>query len=79
MDLAGSESLRKSGESSEERLAEARCINGSLSALGKVVMGLSTGAAGAPGHVPFRDSKLTRVLKVLLPALPPLSYTCTPV
>lgn len=67
VDLAGSESLRKGGETNEDRLAETRSINSSLAALGKVVMDLSTG--GVPGtggarHVPFRDSKLTRVLKV---------------
>lgn len=68
MDLAGSESLRRGGGAAEERLAEARGINTSLSALGKVVMGLATAAPGGGGgaarHVPFRDSKLTRVLKV---------------
>eukprot|EP00892_Ulva_mutabilis_P012301 jgi/Ulvmu1/9443/UM052_0007.1 len=65
VDLAGSESLKNSGDASEERLAEARSINSSLSALGKVVMGLSTSdtSIGASRHVPFRDSKLTRVLK----------------
>lgn len=69
VDLAGSEDLRRSGSGSEEqRLAEARSINSSLSTLGKVVMLLSSGAAsgGTASHIPFRDSKLTRILKVRL-------------
>lgn len=67
VDLAGSEDLRRSGGGSEEqRLAEARSINSSLSTLGKVVMLLSSEASSAspPSHIPFRDSKLTRILKV---------------
>ena len=64
VDLAGSEDLRRSGSGSEEqRLAEARSINSSLCTLGKVVMQL-TSDTGSTSHVPFRDSKLTRILKV---------------
>lgn len=43
------------------RLQEAKTINTSLAALGKVVMSLSL--EGDRGHIPFRDSKLTRILK----------------
>lgn len=66
VDLAGSEDLRRGGSGSEEvRLAEARAINSSLSTLGKVAMLLSSSSSGsASGHIPYRDSKLTRILKV---------------
>lgn len=43
------------------RQKEARAINVSLTALGKVVLALSQGTEA--GHVPYRDSKLTRILK----------------
>ena len=59
VDLAGSERLKKS-ESVGDRLTEARYINQSLSTLGKVALEL---AKGDSTHVPYRDSKLTRVLK----------------
>eukprot|EP00197_Chlamydomonas_leiostraca_P006322 CAMPEP_0202863706 /NCGR_PEP_ID=MMETSP1391-20130828/4234_1 /ASSEMBLY_ACC=CAM_ASM_000867 /TAXON_ID=1034604 /ORGANISM="Chlamydomonas leiostraca, Strain SAG 11-49" /LENGTH=396 /DNA_ID=CAMNT_0049543365 /DNA_START=31 /DNA_END=1218 /DNA_ORIENTATION=+ len=63
VDLAGSERLGKSG-SEGQRLTEMKAINKSLTALGKVVMALSTeGSGGGVQHVPFRDSKLTRILK----------------
>jgi len=63
VDLAGSERLGRS-ESQGQRLAEALSINSSLSALGKVVMALhNAGDAAARGHVPYRDSKLTRLLQ----------------
>eukprot|EP00603_Paraphysomonas_imperforata_P008117 CAMPEP_0114430666 /NCGR_PEP_ID=MMETSP0103-20121206/10166_1 /TAXON_ID=37642 ORGANISM="Paraphysomonas imperforata, Strain PA2" /NCGR_SAMPLE_ID=MMETSP0103 /ASSEMBLY_ACC=CAM_ASM_000201 /LENGTH=1113 /DNA_ID=CAMNT_0001600135 /DNA_START=58 /DNA_END=3399 /DNA_ORIENTATION=+ len=57
VDLAGSERIKKS-ESQGPRLKEALHINSSLSALGKVVIALEQGA-----HVPYRDSKLTRLLQ----------------
>ena len=60
MDLAGSERLKKSA-SEGQRKKEALHINISLTALGKVVMALDP-AANA-GHVPYRDSKLTRLLQ----------------
>jgi Kinesin motor domain len=69
IDLAGSEDLRRSGGGNEEqRLAEARSINSSLSTLGKVVMLLSSGSGDSmcqASHIPFRDSKLTRILKAI--------------
>ncbi|GMH31287.1 hypothetical protein Nepgr_033130 [Nepenthes gracilis] len=58
VDLAGSERVQKSG-SEGQALEEAKCINLSLSALGKCINAL---AENSP-HVPVRDSKLTRLLK----------------
>ncbi|KAL0241594.1 hypothetical protein GEMRC1_006829 [Eukaryota sp. GEM-RC1] len=63
VDLAGSERIKKSHgmEVTTERRREAASINSSLSVLGNVVSSLSGGSS----HVPFRDSKLTRVLQSL--------------
>ena len=58
VDLAGSEKLSKTGASGQT-LEEAKKINQSLSALGNVIKALSAGET----HVPFRDSKLTRILQ----------------
>jgi hypothetical protein len=60
VDLAGSERLKKS-ESQGIRLKEALHINTSLTALGKVIMALDPSSETT--HVPYRDSKLTRVLQ----------------
>ncbi|KAI4354905.1 hypothetical protein L6164_003730 [Bauhinia variegata] len=58
VDLAGSERIHKSG-SEGHTLEEAKSINLSLSALGKCINALAENNA----HVPFRDSKLTRLLR----------------
>jgi hypothetical protein len=58
VDLAGSEKVAKSG-SSGEMLEEAKKINTSLSALGHVIDAL----AEKRPHVPYRDSRLTRILE----------------
>ena len=62
VDLAGSERVKKSG-ATDSRLDEAKKINFSLSCLGNCIHALSERKKGGIGHVPFRDSKLTRLLQ----------------
>ena len=74
IDLAGSEMVRKT-DATGARFNEAKHINKSLSALGNVISTLSHNSSGgsggtgtgtgtgAPQHVPYRDSKLTRLLQ----------------
>ena len=66
-DLAGSEKVNKTGATGDT-LQEAMKINQSLSALGNCINALSTslGARGKTVHVPYRDSKLTHLLKEAL-------------
>ncbi|KFB41341.1 AGAP003323-PA-like protein [Anopheles sinensis] len=59
VDLAGSERQSKTGATGE-RLKEATKINLSLSALGNVISAL---VDGKTKHIPYRDSKLTRLLQ----------------
>jgi kinesin family protein 5 len=59
IDLAGSERLNDTN-SEGSRLKEEIHINSSLSALSRVIMSL--GAVDAT-HIPYRDSKLTRILQ----------------
>ncbi|KAK3575480.1 hypothetical protein QTP86_026837 [Hemibagrus guttatus] len=59
VDLAGSEKVSKTGAAGTV-LDEARMINKSLSALGNVISAL---AEGTKTHVPYRDSKMTRILQ----------------
>jgi len=64
VDLAGSERVKRSGATGTV-LHEAQSINKSLFTLARVINLLSEG--GAPGdsksHIPYRDSKLTRLLQ----------------
>lgn len=73
VDLAGSEMVRKT-DASGIRLNEAKYINKSLSALGNVIFALSLSSSSLNNdpsssqqqrkqHIPFRDSKLTRLLQ----------------
>jgi kinesin family member 5 len=55
-DLAGSEKVGKTGATGET-LEEAKKINQSLSALGNCINALTK---SKKGHVPYRDSRLTR-------------------
>ncbi|KAI9373449.1 P-loop containing nucleoside triphosphate hydrolase protein [Aspergillus egyptiacus] len=59
VDLAGSEKVGKTGASGQT-LEEAKKINKSLSALGMVINALTDGKSS---HIPYRDSKLTRILQ----------------
>ncbi len=66
-DLAGSEKINKEEEMQANHMLELRNINLSLTTLGKVIQFLSKdinnqeGSTG--GHLPFRESKLTRLLQ----------------
>ncbi|GBG29566.1 Kinesin-like protein [Hondaea fermentalgiana] len=62
VDLAGSERAAKTGAAGS-RLKEGAAINLSLSTLGQVINML---AEGGKGHIPYRNSKLTRVLQQAL-------------
>ncbi|RKP18003.1 hypothetical protein ROZALSC1DRAFT_30250, partial [Rozella allomycis CSF55] len=79
VDLAGSERQSKTGATGE-RLKEATRINLSLSALGNVISALVDGRSK---HIPYRDSKLTRLLQdslggnsktLMIATLSPASY-----
>lgn len=58
IDLAGSEDNRRTGNTGV-RMTESTNINSSLFVLGKVVNALNDGSA----RIPYRDSKLTRLLQ----------------
>lgn len=86
VDLAGSERASKTGATGD-RLKEGAAINKSLSALGNVINMLAsvgkTRKGGAKAHIPYRDSKLTRLLQeslggnsltVMIAAISPADY-----
>lgn len=58
VDLAGSEKISKTGAAGQT-LEEAKNINKSLTTLGKVIVALTDRKAT---HIPYRESKLTRIL-----------------
>ena len=58
VDLAGSEKVGKTGATGET-LEEAKKINSSLSSIGNVIHAL----VFKTSHIPYRDSKLTRILQ----------------
>jgi kinesin family protein 5 len=76
VDLAGSEKIEKTGATGNT-LEEAKMINKSLSCLGLVINNLTDGKST---HIPYRDSKLTRVLQESLGgnAKTALIITCSP-
>ncbi|KAJ7185888.1 kinesin-like protein [Mycena filopes] len=59
VDLAGSENNKLTGNNDPSRMAESAAINKSLSVLGQVVHALNTGQP----RIPYRNSKLTRILQ----------------
>nr|VDD21378.1 unnamed protein product [Brassica rapa] len=65
VDLAGSERASKTGAEGV-RLKEGSHINKSLMTLGTVIKKLSEGVDNQGGHIPYRDSKLTRILQPAL-------------
>ncbi|KAG7391931.1 putative ATP-dependent RNA helicase ddx49 [Phytophthora pseudosyringae] len=86
VDLAGSERASKTGATGD-RLKEGAAINKSLSALGNVINMLAstdkTRKSGGKAHIPYRDSKLTRLLQeslggnsltVMIAAISPADY-----
>ena len=72
VDLAGSERIAKTGATGQT-LQEAMKINQSLTSLGLVIKALTEGAR----HVPFRDSKLTLLLKDALGGNSKTTLICT--
>ncbi|KAL4472345.1 hypothetical protein ABPG72_002828 [Tetrahymena utriculariae] len=79
VDLAGSERQSKT-QATGDRLKEANKINLSLSALGNVIQAL---VDGKHQHIPYRDSKLTRLLQdslggntktIMIAAISPADY-----
>jgi hypothetical protein len=87
VDLAGSERASKTGATGD-RLKEGAAINKSLSALGNVINMLASvdkarKGGGKTAHIPYRDSKLTRLLQeslggnsltVMIAAISPADY-----
>ncbi|KAJ7212101.1 kinesin-domain-containing protein [Mycena pura] len=74
IDLAGSEKAT----SDKERTREGRYINTSLLTLGTVISTLAENAAkGKSDHVPYRNSKLTRMLQPSLAGNARISVVCT--
>jgi len=76
VDLAGSEKLGKTGATGTTK-EEAKMINKSLSTLGLVINHLTDGVST---HIPYRDSKLTRILSESLGgnSKTSLIITCSP-
>lgn len=74
IDLAGSERIKKSN-SVDQRLDEAKFINSSLSALGNVISSLAEN--NTDKFIPYRSSKLTRILKNSLTGHSKVSVICT--
>ncbi|GAQ93036.1 hypothetical protein KFL_012640010 [Klebsormidium nitens] len=72
IDLAGSESSK--AETTGLRRKEGSYINRSLLTLGTVIAKLSE---GKPQHIPYRDSKLTRLLQSSLSGHGRISLICT--
>lgn len=74
IDLAGNERLAKSGTISQGQFNEMVMINKSLVALGKIISLLANGKAK---HIPYRDSRLTFMLKDSLEGRAGIAFIAT--
>jgi hypothetical protein len=82
VDLAGYERFAQTGVEGGIAMEEAKKINHSLLALGSVVNALAAAAEkgqdkGRKDHIPFRNAKLTRLLKDCLGGTSKTSIICT--
>ncbi|KAL1936098.1 hypothetical protein VTP01DRAFT_232 [Rhizomucor pusillus] len=73
IDLAGSEKAA----SNEERRKEGAYINKSLLTLGTVISKLTESKKSITAHIPYRDSKLTRILQPSLSGHAKIVVVCT--
>ena len=62
VDLAGSERIKRTRADGVQR-SEAQAINKSLACLGNVIHALADQSTAKNRHIPYRDSKLTRLLQ----------------
>ncbi|EFJ31031.1 hypothetical protein SELMODRAFT_88228, partial [Selaginella moellendorffii] len=76
VDLAGSERIAKTGAGGV-RLKEGTHINKSLMTLGTVISKLSEASGKQGGHIPYRNSKLTRILQSALDGNAKTAVICT--
>ena len=77
IDLAGSENARMTG-STGDRAKEAKFINQSLLTLSTIIQRLSEESSSAKRqHLPYRDSKLTRILQEPLSGNALIAIICT--
>ena len=60
VDLAGSERLKQSGAEGN-RMKETQAINKSLSSLGDVIAALGNKSTNGEAHIPYRNSKVSRI------------------
>ncbi|KAL0097340.1 P-loop containing nucleoside triphosphate hydrolase protein [Phycomyces blakesleeanus] len=73
IDLAGSEKA----VTNQERRKEGAYINKSLLTLGTVISKLTEQGKSSAGHIPYRDSKLTRILQTALSGQAKVGVICT--
>jgi hypothetical protein len=76
VDLAGSERAKRT-MATGQRMKEGIAINQGLLALGNVISALGDERKRGKVHVPYRDSKLTRMLQVSLRSMPSLPRVAT--
>lgn len=74
VDLAGSERMKRTGATGD-RAKEGISINCGLLALGNVISALGDKSKKV-SHVPYRDSKLTRLLQDSLGGMKNLHFLC---